>query len=161
MVRALPLTRLQPARTTGLLRLLFCCLASRSAGARGCCTLPPPLRAARCCCTLPLWAAADALGSDWVGVDAAGKPWTCATGQQQSPINLPAGASAAVRAVPNDQRALYELGTLASNGSNVVVSNTGHTVQVSWALPAAAGGGGSGTAPKVTIAVRGAWSRVS
>lgn len=34
-------------------------------------------------------AAAAFLGANWNGVDGAGNPWQCLTGNRQSPINLP------------------------------------------------------------------------
>jgi hypothetical protein len=112
-------------------------------------------------------------------VDGTGTPWVCASGQQQSPINLPAAAfaggaadpaaaasssssssggsagsagSVAVLPVSEAHATLFELGAIASNGSNIVVANTGHTVQVSWALQEQQGG----AAPSISIAVRGA-----
>jgi carbonic anhydrase len=83
----------------------------------------------------------DAAGDDWSG--------TCSTGQAQSPINLPLTTTAAL--IDPQHRAVFELGVAASNGTNVIaLTNTGHSVQVSWAQ-----GSGSAFAPKITLAIQG------
>ncbi|KAF8055645.1 CAH2 [Scenedesmus sp. PABB004] len=69
----------------------------------------------------------DQAGADWEGRDAAGAPWVCLTGTQQSPVNLAPAAAA-----PLAHAARFSLGALPSNGSNVAVANTGHSVQVFW-----------------------------
>lgn len=91
---------------------------------------------------------ADAAGQDWVGSDAAGKPWVCTTGQQQSPVNLPVESVAAV-AVANEHITTFDLGVLASNGSNVAVANNGHSVQVSWPQQQ------PGFSPTVSVSIQG------
>lgn len=95
---------------------------------------------------LPISAAADGAGDDWVGVDGAGKPWVCTTGTAQSPINIVTSA-AATAALANEHRVQYELGAVASNGSNIRLANNGHSVQVSWT--------GAAVTPKLTITVKG------
>lgn len=89
---------------------------------------------------------AGQFGDDWDGTDADGKPWTCLTGQQQSPTNLPT-AAAAVTLLDATHRSIFELGFLVANGSNVRVMNNGHTVGVAWSDQV--------FAPKITIAVQG------
>lgn len=81
-----------------------------------------------------------------MGSDDSGKPWVCTTGKQQSPINI-LTSGAATRTLANEHRATYELGAVSSNGSNVVLVNDGHSVQVSWTR--------AGFDPKITITVKG------
>jgi hypothetical protein len=70
-------------------------------------------------------------GEDWVGSAADGTAWICQTGQQQSPVNLPASADAAAP-LDASHKASWVLGSLTANGSNVGVANNGHSVQVFW-----------------------------
>lgn len=70
----------------------------------------------------------------------------CTTGKQQSPINL-LTSTAATNPVANEHRADFELGAVVSNGSNIRISNNGHSVQVSWTQ--------ADTIPKVLITVKG------
>lgn len=99
-----------------------------------------------CVAAAVVFCAVDGAGDDWVGVDGSGKPWVCTTGKEQSPINIVAPAAAAALLV-TEHRVQYELGVVASNGSNIRVANNGHSVQVSWP--------GVATPPKVTITVKG------
>lgn len=98
-------------------------------------------------CFLP--AHADSAGDDWVGQDGLGKPWMCTTGKQQSPINI-LTTSSVTKALATEQRVTYDLGAVVSNGSNVIISNNGHSVQVTWDQPA--------FKPGVTITVKGTCS---
>jgi hypothetical protein len=54
----------------------------------------------------------------------------------QSPINLGSLATASAlplgTAVSVEHRTKWALGALPSNGSNIVVKNTGHSVQLTW-----------------------------
>ncbi|EFJ47771.1 hypothetical protein VOLCADRAFT_61206 [Volvox carteri f. nagariensis] len=79
-------------------------------------------------------------GDDWIGVDATGKPWACMSGIRQSPINLPNANILDNRGsrIPRKFRTQWSYPTIYSNGSNVEVINTGHTIQVEWLSPYAA-----------------------
>eukprot|EP00775_Hariotina_reticulata_P005414 gene5414-5647_t len=88
----------------------------------------------------------DFAGDDWLGTDAAGTPWICLTGKQQSPVNLPVTAGTSSTAIAPEHVTSWQLGTLTSNGSNVAIANNGHSVQLSWSDPAAA--------PKVMVALQ-------
>jgi hypothetical protein len=70
----------------------------------------------------------------------------CTTGKQQSPINI-LTSSSVTKALASEQRVTYDLGALVSNGSNVIITNNGHSVQVTWDQP--------GFKPGVTITVKG------
>jgi carbonic anhydrase len=70
-------------------------------------------------------------GEDWLGSDADGTAWICQTGQQQSPVNLPASADAAAP-LDASHKASWVLGSLTATGSNVGVANNGHSVQLFW-----------------------------
>lgn len=98
------------------------------------------------CFSVCVLCAADGAGDDWVGADGTGQPWVCTTGTAQSPINIVTSA-AATAALANKHRVQYELGAVASNGSNIRLVNNGHSVQVSWT--------GAAVQPKLTIAVKG------
>lgn len=97
----------------------------------------------RCCAIVEH---ADSAGDDWVGQDGSGRPWVCTTGKQQSPINILTTASVS-KALPTEQRVTYNLGAVVSNGSNIVITNDGHSVQITWDQP--------GFTPGVTITVKG------
>jgi hypothetical protein len=85
-------------------------------------------------------------GEDWVGTEADGSPWICQSGQQQSPVNLPTAADAAAP-LDASHKASWVLGGLTANGSNVGVSNNGHSVQLFWQDP--------GFEPYVSLVVQG------
>lgn len=89
---------------------------------------------------------ADQSGDDWSGTDAQGDPWVCLTGQQQSPVNLPTAATA-VSLLDATHRSIFQLGSMVSNGSNIRVRNSGHSVEVAWNDP--------NFAPKISIVVQG------
>ncbi|KAG2489797.1 hypothetical protein HYH03_011746 [Edaphochlamys debaryana] len=73
-------------------------------------------------------------GDDWEGMDASNNSWVCMTGKRQSPINIPYtnvldGKGSKVQ---HKHQTRWNYPSLVSNGSNVEVINTGHTIQVEW-----------------------------
>lgn len=75
-------------------------------------------------------------GQDWSGTDAAGQPWTCLTGRQQSPVHVDPGAATAL--LPAQQIDWSGLAAVPSSGNNVQITNNGHTVMVTISAAAAA-----------------------
>lgn len=70
-------------------------------------------------------------GENWAGFDAFGKEWLCGMGSSQAPINIPTATSTSPR-VAQDANSLFTFGSFKSNGSNLVVLNNGHTIQVEF-----------------------------
>mmetsp|Transcript_40554 Transcript_40554/g.90130 ORF Transcript_40554/g.90130 Transcript_40554/m.90130 type:complete len:388 (-) Transcript_40554:1854-3017(-) len=74
-------------------------------------------------------------GDDWInGTDGSGKPWVCATSMTQSPIDFPQGLETG-KGTTAALRTRWAYPKLVSNGSDVMVINTGHTIQVEWTAP--------------------------
>jgi hypothetical protein len=75
-------------------------------------------------------------GQDWAGTDAAGQPWVCLTGRSQSPVQVDPTAATALH--PAQQVDWSGLGAVPSSGSNVQLTNNGHTIMVTISATAAA-----------------------